>query len=342
MPRLALLLPFLAFAPGAAPGAEPVAAVVTSTAPTAGDRIRQNAFDGDESTSFATEKPPGDADSVTLTFDEPVQVRKVEVLGAGLDGGALEGSADGQAFEKLADARDGRATAEPGKKLKAVRLVPPKGGSAPLEVREFLGDSDPTVRRFAFPGVVGVVEGDDPELKPWAEKAARECERAYGLINEALRSEGYTPARVIKMSLKEGIDVPAYASGNRITGSVKWFKGHPDDVGAMIHEAAHVVQRYRGRRNPGWLVEGVADYVRFVLYEPQNIGRLNVKTARYDQSYRVTARFLDYLSQKYDKDIVLKLNRAMREGNYSDDIFKESTGKPLAELGDEWKASLAG
>jgi len=56
----------------------------------------------------------------------------------------------------------------------------------------------------------------------------------------------------------------AATAGDRITGSVQFFKAHPDDLGAMIHETVHVVQHYQRRRNnPSWLVEGVADYVRF-------------------------------------------------------------------------------
>lgn len=323
-----------------APAKSPVAATVVSTLATAGEHVRQFAFDGDEATAYATEKPPGVGDSVSLNFDTPVLVRSASVTGRGLDGGSLEGSSDGQSFERLADVHDGVAKAEPNKTLKALRVVPAKESKEPLEVAEFAIDSDPAVRRFAFPVEFVVDDVDDPEMKSWADKAARECEKAYDLINEALRSDGYTPARVVHLSIKNGINVPAYASGNRITGSAKWFKDHPDDVGAMIHESSHVVQHYRGRRNPGWLVEGVADYVRFVLYEPANIGRLNVEKARHDQSYRVTARFLDYLSRKYDKDLVLKLNCAMREGKYTEDLFKEWTGKPLADLGTEWKDSL--
>ena len=37
------------------------------------------------------------------------------------------------------------------------------------------------------------------------------------------------------MTLKK-MDGVAYASGNRITGSVEYFKSHPDDFGAMVHE----------------------------------------------------------------------------------------------------------
>ncbi|WP_165251033.1 basic secretory protein-like protein [Paludisphaera soli] len=351
MPRFAFVFafPMIVVASQAVARAEaPVGAVVESTLATAGERIRQFAFDGDDATSYETEAAGEGDHAVALTFDAPVQVGSVEVRtgddgGAGrLDVGSLEGSADGKAFEKLADFREGAAKAEPGRKLKAVRVVPGKDAKGPLVVREFLVDSEPEVRRFAYPVEIVVDELDAPGMRGWAEKAARECERFYDRINEALKSDGYRPARVIRMSLKNDIDVPAYAGGGRITGSVKWFKDHPDDVGAMIHETAHIVQRYRGRRNPnpGWLVEGVADYVRFVLYEPENIGGLNPERAKYDDSYRVTARFLDYVVKKYDPDFVLKVNRAMREGTYSDDLFKQATGKPKEELGAEWKASL--
>ena len=85
---------------------------------------------------------------------------------------------------------------------------------------------------------------------------------------------------------------------------MKYFKDHPDDIGAMVHETVHVVQRYRTRNNPGWLVEGIADYVRFYKYEPGKLRPLNPNRAKYDGSYKVTAQFLAYLSDKYDKEIV--------------------------------------
>ena len=341
MSPIALCLALAAAAP-AAEEKPAVAVVVETTLPTAGDKIRQQAFDGDVETAYESARPPREGEAVALTFDAPARVRSVEVSAVGLDGGALEGSEDGTTFAKLAEFRDGVARAEPGKALRALRVVPAKDAKGPIAIREFVVDSDPGLARFAYPVEFVVDELDVASQKGWAEKAARECEQAYGLVADALRSEGYRPPRVVHLSLKDGIDVPAYAAGDRITGSTAWFRDHPEDVGAMVHESAHVVQRYRGRRNPGWLVEGVADYVRFVLYEPRNIGPIDPEKARYDQSYRVTARFLDYIVRKYDPDFVLKLNRAMREGKYSDGLFRESTGKTKEELGEEWKASLRG
>jgi len=108
----------------------------------------------------------------------------------------------------------------------------------------------------------------------------------------------------------------------------------------MIHETCHVVQRYRGRGNPGWLVEGVADYVRFFVFEPGKAGPVNPNRARYNGSYRTTAAFLAFVSAKYDKQLVLKLNQRMRDGKYQEDVFHELTGKTVQELDQEWLASL--
>jgi hypothetical protein len=38
--------------------------------------------------------------------------------------------------------------------------------------------------------------------------------------------------------------------------------------------------------------------------------------------------------------LITKVNAACRQGKYTDDIWKDLTGKPLAELNDEWKADL--
>ena len=60
-----------------------------------------------------------------------------------------------------------------------------------------------------------------------------------------------------------------------------------------------------------WLVEGTADYVRWFNYEPQSHGadivwmrRLRHFTPRYDASYRISANFLNWVTEKYDKEIV--------------------------------------
>jgi hypothetical protein len=88
-------------------------------------------------------------------------------------------------------------------------------------------------------------------------------------------------------------------------------------------------------------IEGIADYIRWFLYEPETKGAeitaRNLERARYDTSYRITGNFLNWVTEHYDREIVRKLNSAAREGKYAEELWKESTGKTLVELGDAWK-----
>ena len=323
-----------------------VRATATSTLATDYDHIREFAFDGDSKTYFESEKNPTASDSFTLTFDKPVAVKSIAVATGEpggedkLDSGSLEVSADGKTFEKIGKFADGKVKARAaGRKILAVRVQPTEELKHPLVIREFTIDSTPKVAVFEYP-VEYVISTDDPEMKPWLEKCARVCEREYPLICEALSSPGFKPAHVVHMTLRKNYRGVAATGGTHITGAVKWFKDHPKDVGAMVHESVHVVQAYHHRGNPGWLVEGIADYIRFFKYEPGKAGPVNPRRAHYNGSYRVTATFLDYVSRKYDKNLVHKLNAAMREGNYSSQIFKDATGKTLEQLDDEWRATL--
>lgn len=65
----------------------------------------------------------------------------------------------------------------------------------------------------------------------------------------------------IRISNSLGMDTPAFTSGTTITLSAAYFKAHPEDKGAIVHEVVHAVlgDRFTG---PEWLGEGIADYVR--------------------------------------------------------------------------------
>ena len=45
-------------------------------------------------------------------------------------------------------------------------------------------------------------------------------------------------------------------------------------------------------------------------------------------------------SEKYDKDLVRKVNQALREGEYREEIWKTLTKKSLKELDEEWRESM--
>jgi hypothetical protein len=328
--------------------AQPAAiASVETTLATASANIRQLAFDGDVSTFFASEKNARASDHFTLVFDKPVAVERIEVITGRPDGsdwleaGKLETSEHKEKFSDRASFEHGEATATlDHAPIAAIRITPSKDLAHPLAIRDIMIASTPQVAIFKFPVEIVVDVADDPGMQSWAESTARACERAYPMINEELKSDGFTPPRRITIALKKSYRGVAQASGDRIVGSISYFKQHRDDVGALVHETTHVVQHYRGDHNPDWLVEGVADYVRFFRFEPGKIGKINAQRAHHDGSYRVTAAFLAFVANKYDQQIVRKLNKLMREGHYKDEIFQELTGKNLHELDLEWRDSL--
>lgn len=179
---------------------------------------------------------------------------------------------------------------------------------------------------------------DAPDSVRWAEESKALCEQWYPIIHRFLATEDWKPPQEIKLIFKKELQVPAYASGSTITISADWAQKHPDDFGCVIHELTHVIQQYPNQRGkPGWLVEGIADYIRFWKYEPEvPRPRVDREKASYRDSYRTTAAFLAWITWKYDKRIVKKLDKALREGTYSDAIFGDVTGRSLDTLWDEF------
>jgi len=113
----------------------------------------------------------------------------------------------------------------------------------------------------------------------------------------------------------------------------------------------HVVQQYpaRGRRLcdgaavPGWLVEGIPDYIRWFVYEPKS-GGASLSAARrrvsqHDSGYRVSANFLDWVirSQPADAGILWQLNAAAREGRYSPELWQALTDRSEQGLAEAWR-----
>ena len=207
--------------------------------------------------------------------------------------------------------------------------------------------------RFAEKYQVTVDSTLAPDLTDWSEQnLVPVVKEWYPKLVAMLPSEGYQAPTNISITFKEMRQgIPAAAGGANISCNMAWFRKNlkGEAVGSVVHEMVHVVQNYgRARktnpnptRTPGWIVEGIPDYIRWFLYEPQTKGAeitaRNVSRAKYDASYRVTGNFLNWVTQKYDSNIVVKLNAAAREGKYNEALWKNYTGKTVEELGDEWK-----
>jgi len=162
------------------------------------------------------------------------------------------------------------------------------------------------------------------------------------MVAPLLATDRYSPPAEIKLVFKENIQPPAYAAGSTITIKAPWIRAHPDDFGMVIHEMTHIIQHYpRQGKKPGWLVEGIADYIRWWRYEPETKRTpIDPDKASYRDSYRTTAWFLAWITGKYDRGLVRRLDESLRDGKYADDLFKESTGKTVDELWAEFAATL--
>lgn len=192
-------------------------------------------------------------------------------------------------------------------------------------------------------------------LASWTETRLRPMVEAwYPKIGRLLGQPGFVPPEKVRFRYRDGRHMrgaPAWAAGSEISLNRQWFEANLDGeaLGCVVHEMVHVVQAYRGgrRRAPAWVQEGLADYVRWFLFEPESLGAIpdfRDPRTNYDASYRVTAHFINYVELKYGcagNPIFRRLNAVARAAEYSDEFWTKATGRKLADLDAEWKSAFA-
>jgi hypothetical protein len=179
----------------------------------------------------------------------------------------------------------------------------------------------------------------DPKLK------ARMIETFFKVYPILKKEYNDTAATTVNFEIDTAYKGVAATGGGRIVYSPEYFKQNPGDIDVVTHEVMHVIQNYgsnrrRGSRSggPGWLTEGIADFVRykFGVDNPGAGWRLPEfkDTQKYTDSYRITARFLAWLENHGNKGLVKKLDASLRGGTFTNNTWKNETGKTLDEL---WK-----
>ena len=135
-------------------------------------------------------------------------------------------------------------------------------------------------------------------------------------------------------------DGVAATGGDVVRYNPEWFHKHPGDIDVVTHEVMHIVQAYGDTDAPGWLTEGIADYVRY-KFGVDNTGAgwklsdYNPKQ-NYDNSYRITARLFVWIEKHYDKHFVKQLDDVMRRHTYTDEFAGKHTGKTFMQLWEEY------
>jgi len=194
-----------------------------------------------------------------------------------------------------------------------------------------------------------------PDMKEWTERVIGRMHGSSILV-AAYVTAGWPIPRSVKVSYvdKDG-GAPAWTEPGacpKICLNAKWFRKNRDGeaAGAFFYALVRAMQGYRATPGatetncPSWLANGIADYARWYLFEPESCGcdfvRRNPEAYRYNGSFRVTASFLDFVERSHP-GTVMRANAAMRAHAFDDATFwKETTGKTAEELEKLWHADL--
>lgn len=126
----------------------------------------------------------------------------------------------------------------------------------------------------------------------------------------------------------------AATSGSQVVYNPNWFDQHPKDIDVVTHEVMHIVQGYPSY-NPWWLVEGIADYVRYKYGVANTEGGWSLppvsSNQKYDNGYRITARYLAWCESK-KPGCVKTFDSALRTNSYTPTLWNTIFGKSADEL----------
>jgi len=140
----------------------------------------------------------------------------------------------------------------------------------------------------------------------------------------------------IDLTIQKSDDGIAFTDSNAITVSSHWIEKYPEDIGLIVHEAVHVVQLCP-EFDPGWVTEGIADYIRRHLYEKKPLEWFPIceEEKGCEAAYRITGGFFLWVTNFKNSDFIKILNTAMKNGEYEPDIFFQTTSKDLDPLWQE-------
>lgn len=179
--------------------------------------------------------------------------------------------------------------------------------------------------------IVNLDYSETPHLEKWGEDAKQLLLDWIPKISNLLEDKNFPDEiNLVFQKSEEGI---AYADSNKIVVSSHWIEKYPDDIGLIVHEGVHVVQLYPSF-HPGWLTEGIADYIRWHLYEKKQLDwfPLSKNEKGWEDAYQATGGFLLWLTIEKNPNIVKILHSAMKTESYSDSIFNENCGNDLPKL----------
>jgi hypothetical protein len=225
-----------------------------------------------------------------------------------------------------------------------MRATLPLGGAMAIAIcaSSVFAEGEQTLLAGRTPGIkITVDTSESPDLEKWAAEARALCLVWHDRIRTALGRTEPLKHREIELIFKKDMPGVAATSGGVIRISANYVQKHPDDFGMVVHELCHVVQAYPPSR-AGWLVEGIADNVRYWHYEPgAKEFPIDRSKSSYKQAYGTAARFLAWLQAAKNARIIHKLDSSLAAGRYRDELFQELAGADLDDLWAEFVTSAA-
>ncbi|KAH7716325.1 hypothetical protein AAVH_16222 [Aphelenchoides avenae] len=113
-----------------------------------------------------------------------------------------------------------------------------------------------------------------------------------------------------------------------------YLANNPEDIDTVTHEAYPATGG-----QPGWAVEGIADYVRHKLGVNNDAAGWSLpeydSSQNYTNSYGVSARFFLWIEYWYYPSFVQEYDAALRGGTWSD-FFEQTLGYSVDEMWAEY------
>ena len=179
-----------------------------------------------------------------------------------------------------------------------------------------------------------IFESQDSSLNPATQQGLLDI--IFKVYPKLVTDFNSAATKELRVKIDTAYNGVAYAQNDKVTISSKWLDQRPEDLDLMTHELMHIVQSYPAGTGPGWLTEGIADYVRHVYGVDNARAKWSLphydSNQNYSDSYRITARFLVWMTQRFDEKLVKNLDHNLRNKTYSPESWKQFSGKTLDEL----------